>query len=300
MEYSERLKKCPLCKSGHFLNFKEVIDHAISKEKFYLCHCADCKLVFTNPRPGKENVDKYYESENYISHQNKTNNLTDLLYKSVRKITLKRKLNWLNEYNKNKGNLLDMGCGTGSFLKKAKDDGWQVTGIEPNATARKSAKSKKLNVHSKLKKIDPSKQFQAITLFHVLEHIHDLRKTGKKISALLKDEGTLFVAVPNINSKDSKIYDNMWAALDVPRHLYHFTPETMQVFAEEMGLIIVDKKPMKFDSYYISLLSEQYKNPKSIGIKKYIKGVINGSISNLWAWKNDLNYSSILFILKKK
>lgn len=300
MEYSERLTKCPLCKSGHFLNFKEVTDHAISREKFYLCRCAECKFVFTNPRPTKETINKYYESENYISHQNKTRNITDFIYKSVRKITLQRKLNWLNDYNKNKGNLLDLGCGTGSFLKKAKDDGWQVSGVEPNPKARKSARRKKLNVHSKLKKIDPTEQFQAITLFHVLEHVHDLRKTGKKITALLKNEGTLFIAVPNIDSKDSRIYGETWAALDVPRHLYHFTPETMQIFAEKMGLEIVDKKPMKFDSYYISLLSENYKNPKSIGIKKYIKGFINGTLSNIWARNNNLNYSSILFILKKK
>jgi 2-polyprenyl-3-methyl-5-hydroxy-6-metoxy-1,4-benzoquinol methylase len=151
-----------------------------------------------------------------------------------------------------------------------------------------------------LKKIDPTEKFQAITLFHVLEHVHDLRKTGKKITTLLKDEGTLYIAVPNINSKDSEIYDNMWAALDVPRHLYHFSSETIEVFSKEMGLTIVDKKPLKFDSYYISLLSEQYKNPKSSGIKRYMKGLINGYISNLSARKNDLNYSSILFILKKK
>lgn len=300
MEYSQRLKKCPLCKSGHFLNFKEVLDYTVSKEKFNLCQCTDCKLIFTNPRPTKDSIYIYYQSENYISHQDKANNFTNILYKIVRRITTRHKLNWLEDYNKEKNNLLDIGCGTGYFLKKAKDKDWKVTGIEPNATARKTAKRKNINVYSNLKKINPTEKFQAITLFHVLEHIHNLRKTGKKLVELLKDDGTLYIAVPNFDSKDSKIYREKWAGLDVPRHLYHFTPETMGIFADQIGMRITDKKPMKFDSYYVSLLSEKYKNPKSSSIKQLINGFINGFISNKFARNNRFNYSSILFILKKK
>jgi 2-polyprenyl-3-methyl-5-hydroxy-6-metoxy-1,4-benzoquinol methylase len=300
MEYSQRLKKCPLCKSGHFLNFKEVPDFAVSKEKFYLCQCVDCKLIFTNPRPTKKSISQYYQSENYISHQDKANNLTNLLYKIVRKITIKQKLKWLKEFNKEKSNLLDIGCGTGYFLKEAKDNDWKVTGIEPNPTARKIAKKKKIKVYSDLKKIDTTNKFQAITLFHVLEHIHSLRKTGKKLVELLEDEGTLYIAVPNYNSKDSMLYGEKWAGWDVPRHLYHFTQETMQIFADKMGMEIKGKKPMLFDSYYVSLLSEKYKNPQSSSIKHLITGFINGFISNKSAKNNHSNYSSILFILKKK
>jgi 2-polyprenyl-3-methyl-5-hydroxy-6-metoxy-1,4-benzoquinol methylase len=300
MEYSERLKKCPLCKSGHFLNFKAVSDYSVSKEEFLLCQCIDCKLIFTNPRPSKKHIHQYYQSEDYISHQNKANNLTNLLYKLARNITLRQKLAWINEYNQGKQSILDVGCGTGYFLKKAKDNGWKVTGVEPNTTARKIAKNKKIKVLSALRKINPEKQFDTITLFHVLEHVHNLRKTGKKIIQYLKDDGTIYIAVPNINSKDSILYGDKWAALDVPRHLYHFTANTMEIFAEEMELTIIDKKPMKFDSYYVSLLSEKYKNPQSSAVKQLIYGFFNGLTSNISARKNHSNYSSILFILKKK
>ncbi|MFD2203853.1 class I SAM-dependent methyltransferase [Shivajiella indica] len=300
MENKERLKKCPLCKSGHFLNFREAIDYSVSKEKFMLCRCTACQLIFTNPRPNLESISQYYQSENYISHQNKANNLTNILYKLVRNITLRHKLNWINEFAIEKGNLLDYGCGTGHFLKKAKQNGWKVIGVEPNPTARKITKSKKIKVHSEINKIKKEFKFKAITLFHVLEHIHELRKIGKKIVSLLEDKGYLFIAVPNINSKDSIIYGDKWAGLDVPRHLYHFTPETMEIFAQEMDLIIIDKKPMKFDSYYVSLLSEKYLDPNSSAIKQFIKGFFNGYSSNRYAKGHQFNYSSILFILKKK
>jgi 2-polyprenyl-3-methyl-5-hydroxy-6-metoxy-1,4-benzoquinol methylase len=300
MESLDRLKKCPLCKSGHFLNFKAVRDYSVSKEEFLLCHCTECKLIFTNPRPSKKHIHRYYQSKDYISHQNKASNFTNLLYKLVRNITLRQKLSWINQYNHKNQSILDLGCGTGYFLKKAKDNGWNVTGVEPNPTARKIASNKTIKVFSSLKKIRPEKQFDTITLFHVLEHVHNLRKTGKKIIQYLKDDGTIYIAVPNINSKDSIIYGDKWAGLDVPRHLYHFTKDTMEIFAKEMELTIIDKKPMKFDSYYVSLLSEKYKNPKSSALKQLISGFFNGLLSNISARKSYSNYSSILFILKKK
>lgn len=296
----ERLTKCPLCKSGLFLNHAEVKDYAVSGEKFLLCQCSTCKLIFTNPRPKQEEIGQYYQSENYISHQNKANNLTNLLYKTVRQYTLHQKVKWLNQYSQHKGNLLDIGCGTGYFLDKAKQNGWKTEGVEPSPLARKTAKKKGLKVFSDLSKLKNENKYQAITMFHVLEHIHDLRKTAKKVVSLLEDKGTLYIAVPNYNSLDSKIYGDKWAGLDVPRHLYHFTKETMQIFAEKMGLDLIHTEPMKFDSYYVSLLSENYKESGSNKLQQLYKGFITGLKSNKWANKNQDNYSSILFILKKK
>lgn len=296
----ERLTKCPLCKSGLFLNHAEVKDYAVSGEKFLLCQCTSCKLIFTNPRPKQEEISQYYQSENYISHRNKANNLTNLLYKTVRQYTLRQKVNWLNQYSSHKGNLLDIGCGTGYFLQKAKQNGWKTEGIEPNSLARKTAKKKGLKIFSDLSKIKEENKYQAITMFHVLEHIHDLRKTAKRVVSILEDEGTLLIAVPNYDSLDSKIYGEKWAGLDVPRHLYHFTKETMQVFAEKMGLYIAHTEPMKFDSYYVSLLSENYLKQDENKLQQLYKGFMTGLKSNQWAKKNKANYSSILFILKKK
>lgn len=296
----ERLTKCPLCKSGLFLNHAEVKDYAVSGEKFLLCQCTSCKLIFTNPRPKQEEISQYYQSENYISHRNKANNLTNLLYKTVRQYTLRQKVNWLNQYSSHKGNLLDIGCGTGYFLQKAKQNGWKTEGIEPNSLARNTAKKKGLKIFSDLIKIKEGNKYQAITMFHVLEHIHDLRKTAKRVVSILEDEGTLLIAVPNYDSLDSKIYGEKWAGLDVPRHLYHFTKETMQVFAEKMGLYIAHTEPMKFDSYYVSLLSENYLKKDENKLQQLYKGFMTGLKSNQWAKRNKANYSSILFILKKK
>lgn len=293
----ERLNKCPLCKSGLFLNHKEVKDFSISQESFILCECANCQLIFTNPRPKEDNIASYYESESYISHQDKSKNLTDLLYKLVRNYTIKQKVSLLNQLTPTKGKLLDIGCGTGYLLAGAQQNGWHVTGIEPGKVARKLARKKGLLVHKNLDTLDNQK-FDCISLFHVLEHIHELRKNLKKIIKHLKDNGHLLIAVPNVSSWDAQHYGAEWAAWDVPRHLYHFNRKSFQTLTEEFDLNLIHSKPMLFDSYYVSMLSEKNKGNK--GTLSLWNGFLNGFKSNQWAKKNQKNYSSILFILKKK
>jgi 2-polyprenyl-3-methyl-5-hydroxy-6-metoxy-1,4-benzoquinol methylase len=296
----ERLNKCPACKSGLFLHYKEIADFSVSKENFLLCKCSTCKLTFTNPRPDKKHIGIYYQSQDYISHQDASTNLINWIYKQVRTVTIKNKISWLKKYSVGKGSLLDVGSGTGYFLEAAKKKGWNITGIEPSETARKIALKKKLKVKKSFEDVKPGKKFDAITLFHVLEHIHDLRKTAKNIMNHLQDDGTIFIAVPNNNSLDAKIYDKHWAAWDVPRHLYHFNIETLTSFTDSVGLKVIDQVPMKFDSYYVSLLSEKYMNPKANPVKRILNAVINGYKSNSWAKNNNNNYSSVLFILKRK
>ncbi|MCL6258401.1 methyltransferase domain-containing protein [Aquiflexum sp. TKW24L] len=296
----ERLTKCPLCKSGLFLNHAELCDFSISKENFMLCKCTSCNLIFTNPRPDKISIGKYYESEDYISHHNKSTNIVNIIYKWVRNITLKKKVSWLNNYSHKKGSLLDIGCGTGEFLSLAKKNGWKISGIEPNKTARKIATKKKLSIQKNLEDIKKDQKFDIISLFHVLEHVHDLRKTGKKIISHLNDNGRVFIAVPNINSYDASSYGSFWAAWDVPRHLYHFSQETINAFAKEVGMEIVAQEPMVFDSYYVSLLSEKYLKPEINFLSKLINAYIKGYKSNAWSRKNNNDFSSILYILKKK
>ncbi|WP_143959275.1 class I SAM-dependent methyltransferase [Litoribacter populi] len=293
----ERLTKCPLCKSGHFNNALVVKDHSVSQESFTICKCKKCELLFTNPRPDIQNIQKYYESEDYISHKDSATNITNLLYKLVRTYTLKQKVSWINQYASKKGRLLDFGCGTGYFLAQAKDNGWETVGLEPNSSAAKIAKSKNgLNVYSDPEDLDAEKKFDFITLFHVLEHVHDLHGTLDKLLGKLKKRGVLMLAVPNYTSWDSKEYGEDWAALDVPRHLYHFTQETMASLAETFDLKIKEAIPMKFDSFYVSLLSESHKNKK----KSIMNAILNGYKSNNYAKKNNKNYSSLLYILKKK
>lgn len=297
---NKRLTKCPLCRSGLFLNHFDATDHSVSKETFRLCKCSNCGLIFTNPRPDAESIGKYYEFDEYISHQDKSNNLTNVLYKQVRKITLKGKIDLLKQYSPENSEVLDYGCGTGYFLQTAQNKGYSTTGIEPNDKAREIASSFGLKISKNLDEIESSRKYDIITLFHVLEHVHGLRKTLKNLLSKLKKNGTLMIAVPNINSWDYQHYKNHWAALDVPRHLYHFNQKSLSFLAEEMKITIIDKKPMPFDSYYVSILSEKHLFPDQSTFKTYLKALKNGMKSNKWAKSNENNYSSILYILKKK
>lgn len=291
----EKLNQCPLCDSGLFFNFLVIKDHAVSQESFSVCKCSNCHLLFTNPRPDKAHIQQYYQSENYISHQDAASNLTNLIYKIVRKFTLRQKVNWINLHTNQTGKLLDFGCGTGYFLKSAEKKGWQVVGVEPNPTAASISKTKhNLKVYDTMEELDQEKKFDAITLFHVLEHVHELKQTLELLLQKLKKRGTLFIAVPNYNSYDSKHYKENWAALDIPRHLYHFTHQTMEILAKEFNLKIKATEPMLFDSYYVSLLSQGYIDSKN----NITNAVKIGYKSNKIA-KKDNNYSSIMFVLKK-
>ena len=293
----ERLTSCPLCKSVHFLNQLVVKDHAHTQESFTICRCTHCELWFTNPRPSLESISTYYDNQNYISHKNKSTNLINFLYKVVRKVTINNKLNWIGERHKTPGRLLDYGCGTGHFLHTAKQKGWTVTGIEPNQEARESAiANHHLDIKKDLDTLVKEKKYDVITLFHVLEHVHDLKGTIKSLLNLLKKRGTMYIAVPNRDSPDSKNYREYWAAFDVPRHLYHFNRKSMEFLAEKNSLKIIREKPMPFDTYYVSLLSDKYQNPTTSIISSIRKAIT----FNKMATKNENNYSSILFILKKK
>ena len=292
----EKVEKCPVCKAKTFINHIICKDYSVSQESFALTKCTNCGFIFTNPRPDKSVIQNYYESEDYISHTDKGNNLTNTLYKTVRYFTLSSKLNILNKLSKRK-TLLDYGCGTGDFLKYCQSNHWNVTGIEINTKALKIAREKVgATIFSDLKDIDKTEQFDIITLWHVLEHIHDLKKVFKKLKSKLSKSGHLIIALPNHESLDQQIYKEHWAAYDVPRHLYHFNKLTFNTLASKMDMKVVSVIPMKFDSFYVSLLSEKYKS----GSQSYTKSFINGWKSNRWASKNGNNYSSLIYILKHK
>ena len=297
----ERITKCPLCKSGLFLNYKEVKDYAVSQETFIICNCTNCGLKFTNPRPTEEAIAPYYDFPEYFSHEDKAKNLTQLVYQVVRKYTIAKKVKFLSSLKPNEKEYLDYGCGTGELLSKASKQGWKVTGIEPNEKARNLANSKlEGKVYESIHELPNTSTFDIITLYHVLEHIHILRKTLKKLIKHLKPTGYILIAVPNSESYDAKKYGEDWAGWDVPRHLYHFNSESIQKLSEIFDLQLTKEIPMSFDSYYVSLLSEGYSNPKQSLTIKYWKAIITGNKSNREAAKTAGNYSSNLFVFKKK
>ena len=296
---SERLNKCPLCKSARFLNYSEITDFAVTGEKFIVCKCADCQLLFTNPRPSQTDIGPYYNFPEYFSHEDKAKNITQWIYQTVRNYNISKKVDFIQHFKK-KGKLLDYGCGTGEFLKAAKNKGWKVAGIEPNEKARLQANLKlKDRVKESIEEIDKNTSYDIVTLFHVLEHIHDLRKTSKKIIKHLKSEGYLIIAVPNYESWDGKKYGKYWAGWDIPRHLYHFNSHVMMAFKGEFGLELIETKPMKFDSFYVSLLSEGYLNKEASLLKKYWNAFFAGIKSNRIA-KKPGDFSSNIFVFKKK
>jgi 2-polyprenyl-3-methyl-5-hydroxy-6-metoxy-1,4-benzoquinol methylase len=296
---SERLIKCPLCKSGNILNHLLVKDHAVSKKEFTLCRCGDCELLFTNPRPTEEEIGPYYDFKEYYSHDDQVRSFTQWLYQKIRKSSIQRKVGLIESLVKN-GSLLDYGCGTGEFLQEAKKQRWTVRGIEPSEKARTQALGKlPTEVLATLDELPEDDTYDIITLFHVLEHIHSLRKTIKKLVNHLKSNSYVVIAVPNPESADAKHYGSDWAGYDVPRHLYHFSQKSMTTFQDQFGLELVRIEPLVYDSYYVSLLSEGYKNTNSGILTRYVRAFLEGYRSNQKADKPG-NYSSNIYIFRKK
>lgn len=292
----EKLSECPVCSASNLRNHMVVKDHSVSKESFNIMVCDNCNFHFTNPRPSEDEIGKYYDSEEYISHTDQANSPINLIYKIARQYALRSKKKLINSVAKDKkGRILDYGCGTGYFLETMKSDDWKTYGIEPNDKARAIA-TQKVKVKRSIDELDlKNKKFDIITLWHVLEHIHDLNSTIKSLKTILKEKGKIIIAVPNIESYEESIFGEEWAAYDVPRHLYHFSQETMKTLMLKHGLKIKKTYPMKLDAYYISLLSNKYKFAKN----KFINSFITGYKSNTYASKNKNNYSSLIYIIKK-
>lgn len=285
---------CPICSSTNFSTHLNAIDYTVSKESFAIKRCNACDFLFTSPRPELSVLGSYYQSEDYISHSDTSKGLISKLYKIARSFTLDRKYRLVSPYCKGMP-LLDVGSGTGAFLNHAKSMGLNVLGIEPDQGASNFAKKKYgLSVYDE-KKLDEleAESFGAITLWHVLEHVPNLDERLLQLKRLLHPEGRIYIAVPNPDSYDAKKYREYWAAYDVPRHLWHFTPQTMRKLLEKNGLKLYKVLPMKLDAYYISLLSERYKH----GRERYIPAFWNGLKSNLQADKHA--WSSQIYAIGK-
>ncbi len=289
---------CPVCKSNQIEEIFSAKDYTVSGEFFSVVECKNCTLLFTQNVAEQNEIGKYYASENYISHSDTQVGLVNKLYHSIRKKTLQAKKNLIeNETGTSKGSVLDIGCGTGAFLNTMKTNGWVTTGLEPDETAR--AKAKSLYGIAPQASHDifnlPNNSYDAITMWHVLEHVHQLHEYVAQLKNMLTDKGKIFIAVPNYTGYDAQHYGKFWAAYDVPRHLYHFSPASMQNLVEQHGLAIKKTKPMWFDSFYVSMLSEQYKNGKGNLVNAFLVGLI----SNLKTMFNSKKCSSLIYILEK-
>ncbi len=286
----EKLTHCPICNSDKSKLHLTVKDYTVSQKKFDIIKCNKCDFLYTNPRPNIESLGAYYKSDNYISHTNKSNNPINIVYKLARTQTLKWKFNLANKSNPK--SLLDYGCGTGHFLNYCAKKGIDINGFEPDKDARNIAKeSLEESIFSDTNEINT--KFDAITLWHVLEHIPNLNEVLDWLKSHLTKNGKLIIAVPNPDSYDAALFKEHWAAYDVPRHLYHFTKDTLTQLANKHSFCVEYIHPMKLDSFYVSLLSNQHQFARS----KPIKSFLNGFKSNTYA-KKDMNYSSLIYVLK--
>lgn len=269
-----------------------VKDHSVSQETFSLLYNKEYDLLKTHPTPTLDNLSKYYESEDYISHTDSKRSFFEKLYHFIKVRAIKNKVALLFSENKTNGNLLDIGAGTGDFLLEAKKQGWAITGFEPNEAAKKLAIDKGVSFADDIFSL-PNSSFDVITMWHVLEHVPNLEEYIANLKRLLKPNGTIIIAVPNYKSFDANYYGRFWAAYDVPRHLWHFSKASIKRLFSDYDLKLFHVKPMWFDSFYVSMLSEKHKTGKI----SLIKGGIIGLRSNMFGvFKKE--FSSHIYIIK--
>ena len=278
-------------------SYLKLKDHSVSGDSFELIYDALKEMLFTHPKPPESELSNYYPSTDYISHTNQRKSLFDLLYHAVRYVSVRRKLRLLKPFQSQQATLLDVGAGTGFFLRAAKKRGWTVTGLEPNSSARNLANIKAPNTvfDSDTLRTLPEKSFDVITLWHVLEHLPNLEDDIKIFQKLLKPNGRIVVAVPNFKSFDAEYFKGFWAAYDVPRHLWHFSQQSIPKIFSEVQVKLESTYPLVMDAYYVCLLSNKLKT----GTHQILNSFWVGLVSNIKALKSG-EYSSLIYILKNK
>lgn len=293
----ETLRHCPVCSHEGFVTHMTCRDFSVSQEDFQLQACTQCGFVLTNPRPSEAEIGRYYESTAYISHSDTRKGLIATAYQAVRQITLRQKLRLVNSLSPQRGPLLDIGCGTGHFLNLCQQDGWQVAGFEPDPKARRRAEQLlQLSVKAQPLNELARPQYQVITMWHVLEHVHRLGELTDWLHKSLLPDGHLLVAVPNREAHDAGHFGKFWAAYDVPRHLYHFRKQDMVRLFEPKGWEVTALLPMPMDAFYVGMLSSRYRDGKPA----YAEAIRVGLASNRKAGKGPQNSSSIIYILQKR
>jgi 2-polyprenyl-3-methyl-5-hydroxy-6-metoxy-1,4-benzoquinol methylase len=285
----EFVTSCPVCAGTIYRPYLTCIDHTATGESFHVEQCTRCEMAFTNPRPRETDASLYYESDKYISHTSAAKGILDYIYLAIRVFTLRWKYGLVKKHLKTNG-LLDFGSGTGSFMNYCLSKGANAYGIEPSSKARAS----NTRIHNSLNQLETT-QFDVITLWHVIEHVYQLHETLEQLCQHLTKTGTIFIAVPNRESYDANYYKDKWAAYDVPRHIWHFSPTNMKTLLEQKGLKLQQVVPMKLDSFYVSLLSEKYSSDNNLSLSGLFNALRVALSSNAKAKKTG-NYSSLIYV----
>ncbi len=297
MKHDEKMNnKCPWCESEKAQINLWLKDEFLTKEDFHICECLNCGLLYTMPRPDKEKIGAYYKSEAYYSHQENKKGFIPKVYERVKSINLKHKYR-LATSGMQPGKLLDIGCGVGDFLHTAETHGWECIGVEPSEDAKAIAQKRMKGMIITSEELESFSDgaFDVITMWHVLEHVDDLKWQVAQLQRLVKPSGRVVIAVPNYKSYDGQYYKEHWAAYDVPRHLNHFNRITLSKIFKTSGLELVKMDKLKWDAYYISYLSEQYRH-HSLPL---VRGLYRGFISNCTARRSG-EWSSLVYVFERK
>lgn len=292
-------KTCPLCGSSNIKKQFTCKDHFATGELFDIYHCHECSFAFTQGVPDEKEIGPYYDTPTYVSHSDTDKGLVNKLYHIVRGIMLRRKVSLIKRLTMlRSGNLLDYGAGIGYFAKAMQNTGWSITAIEKSQQAREYAQ-RNLGINMKpeeyLATIE-DRTFDVVTMWHVMEHIQQFDSFWDTLYRILDDSGIAVIAVPNSASYDAEYYRENWAAYDVPRHLWHFTPSTIMNWGLKHGFILERQYTMPFDGFYISMLSERYKGSKCATLR----GIWNGLLGWLATFDKCSASSSIIYVFRKK
>ena len=294
-----KIDTCPLCSGQQLEHALTCTDYYASGETFEVLCCAHCGFLMTQNVPVEAEIGKYYETPDYISHSDTQKGLMNRVYHWVRQYMLSQKARLVKQASKMpKGTILDYGTGTGYFANTMVRKGWIVKAIEKSPQARTFAKEHfglDVDAETALPHYEAA-TFDVVTLWHVMEHLEHLNEMWNTLHRILKERGVLIVAVPNPNSYDAQKYKEWWAAYDVPRHLWHFSPSVMQQFGAKHGFILEAEYPMPFDAFYVSMLTEKYKGSSL----SFIKGLWTGTCAWLSALGKKERSSSMIYVFRKK
>ena len=253
-------------------NSIETKDYLVTRESFVVEE-KENGISFTYPVVADAEIDKYYNTTDYLSHSsNKT--LMSFFFDFFSKIMVKKKTSFMLQLGV-VNTYLDYGCGVGKLINSMNKKGVASYGYDTSSLAVSVCKNKSLSASSNLE--DLPNQYDLISFWHSLEHVSDYVNVLNKTKQMLSKNGTVIVALPNYDSFDSKFYSKFWAAYDTPRHRVHFTKKGFIKAANKLGFEVVKTKPLFLDSFYISMMSEKYKQ----SLFYFLKGFFIGTLSNL-------------------
>jgi 2-polyprenyl-3-methyl-5-hydroxy-6-metoxy-1,4-benzoquinol methylase len=288
---------CALCNSENIAEYLKAKDHLLTGEEFSIWKCGNCGFTFTQGIPAAEEIGRYYQSLDYVSHSDSRKGLMNKLYHLSRSLMLMKKHSMVKKAANGK-KLLDIGTGTGYFPGYMKKKGYQVTGVEIDPKARAFAGRefgfRVFSPEEFLGRKIPGK-FDVITLWHVLEHLDNFDLYIERMLEQLEPGGCLVIALPNCSAYDARHYKDTWAGYDVPRHLWHFTPSTLKILAEKHSLEIKKMKRLPLDPFYNAMLSEKYRGNKLF----MVSGVIFGKLAYIESLFEIRKSSSVVYILNR-